>query len=76
MTTAKIFKNGSSQAVRLPKSCRFDASDVYVRKLGDIVILLPKTHPWQSLMRSLDNFSDDFMNARKQPARSQVRDEL
>jgi antitoxin VapB len=76
MTTAKIFKNGSSQAVRLPKECRFSASEVYAQKLGDIVILLPKRHPWQSLVKSLDHFSDDFMDAREQPALSQVRDEL
>jgi antitoxin VapB len=76
MTTAKLFKNGASQAVRLPKDCRFKGRDVYIRRIGDIVILLPKTDPWQSLVRSLDTFSDDFMTARKQPGPSQVREEF
>ena len=39
--TAKIFKTGRSQAVRLPKECRFDADEVKVTKVGDRVILEP-----------------------------------
>ena len=76
MNTAKIFINGSSQAVRLPKECRFDTDDVYVRKLDDIVILLPKKNPWASLIKSLDHFSPDFMNNRDQPSVSQEREKF
>ena len=36
---AHLFKNGRSQAVRLPKSLRFDAEEVYIWKEGDRVIL-------------------------------------
>ena len=43
MMTAKIFENGRSQAVRLPKECRFDADEVAVNRIGDIVLLMPKT---------------------------------
>lgn len=40
---AKLFKNGGSQAVRLPADCRFPgATEVYVRREGDLVILEPK----------------------------------
>ena len=42
MMTAKVFKNGRSQAIRLPKECRFSSDEVMVNKIGDIVILLPK----------------------------------
>ena len=39
--TAKLFMNGRSQAVRLPKACRFEGDEVRVRKVGDTVILEP-----------------------------------
>ena len=42
MMTAKVFKNGRSQAIRLPKECRFSSDEVMVNRIGDIVILLPK----------------------------------
>ncbi|EHL11493.1 hypothetical protein HMPREF9624_00826 [Oribacterium asaccharolyticum ACB7] len=61
MMTAKVFKNGRSQAIRLPKECRFSLDEVVVNKIGDIVILLPKQNKWDSFMRAIDMFSDDFM---------------
>ena len=61
MMTAKVFENGRSQAVRLPKECRFSSDEVMVNKIGDIVILLPKQNKWDSFMRAIDMFSDDFM---------------
>ena len=67
MQTAKLFKNGRSQAVRLPKEFRFEGSDVYIKKLDGIVLLIPKENPWSSLIKSLDKFSDDFMDERSQP---------
>ena len=61
MMTAKVFKNGRSQAIRLPKECRFSSDEVVVNKIGDVVILLPKENKWDSFMRAVDMFSDDFM---------------
>ena len=65
MMTAKVFKNGRSQAIRLPKECRFSLDEVVVNKIGDIVILLPKQNKWDSFMRAVDMFSDDFMADRR-----------
>ena len=67
MQTAKIFINGRSQAVRLPKDFRFAGEDVYIKKVGKMVILIPKDDPWSSLINSLDQFTDDFMESREQP---------
>ncbi|MES0489413.1 MAG: type II toxin-antitoxin system VapB family antitoxin [Leptospirales bacterium] len=64
MQIAKLFLNGRSQAVRLPKDCRFDGEEVYIKKYDDIVILIPKKSPWSSMLTSLSKFSDDFMNRR------------
>jgi len=61
MMTAKVFENGRSQAIRLPKECRFSSDEVMVNKIGDIVLLLPKQNKWESFMRAIDMFSDDFM---------------
>ena len=67
MQTAKLFENGRSQAVRLPKECRFGGTEVFIRKYEDIVILFPKGSPWAPLVNSLVNFTDDFMAERNQP---------
>lgn len=61
MMTAKVFENGRSQAVRLPKECRFNTDEVAVNRIGDIVLLMPKTNKWNSFMQAIDMFSEDFM---------------
>lgn len=68
MKTAKLFENGRSQAVRLPKECRFDGHEVCVKKHEDMVILFPRSSAWHALLESLDAFSEDFMADRNQPA--------
>jgi antitoxin VapB len=65
MLTAKIFENGLSQAVRLPKECRFSSDEVLVNKIGDIVILLPKSSNWDSFAAAIDMFSDDFIDDKR-----------
>lgn len=70
MKKAKIFQNGQSQAVRLPKAFRFSsrAKEVYIKKSGEMVVLLPTdANPWNALINSLDRFSADFMEDREQP---------
>lgn len=67
MRTAKLFRNGQSQAVRLPKEFRFEEGQVFVKKSGNAVVLIPATDSWDTLIHSLDKFTDDFMAERKQP---------
>lgn len=74
---AKIFKNGQSQAVRLPKEFRFENQDeLFVKKVEDGIILLPKNDKsvWDNMFDKLDEFSDDFMQNRVQP--TQNREDL
>ena len=61
MMTAKVFENGRSQAVRLPKEFRFAEKEVAINKIGEIVIMMPKRQHWDSFMQALDMFSDDYM---------------
>lgn len=71
MKTAKLFKNGDSQAVRLPREFRFAGTEVLIKRTGAAVVLLPKSKSWETLLSSLDQFSDDFMNERDQPGQQQ-----
>jgi len=74
MNTAKIFQNGRSQAIRLPKEFRFDGDEVFVHKVGNAVVLLPIQHSWDTFFQSLDKFSDDFMQDGRQQPELQERD--
>lgn len=76
MTTAKLFENGRSQAVRLPKEYRFDGDEVTINKVGDAVILLPKENRWSGFLSSLELFSDDFMSDGRQQPGAQERETL
>jgi antitoxin VapB len=73
MKTAKVFKNGQSQAVRLPVDFRFNATEVYIHKVGSAVILVPKAQPWQNLQEALTMFSDDFFDEPRDQGKHQVR---
>lgn len=76
MLTAKVFENGRSQAVRLPKECRFTDSEVRVSRIGDIVILMPKSSKWDGFMHAVDMFSEDYMAGGRAPQTVQEREEL
>ncbi|GAB4411294.1 MAG: AbrB/MazE/SpoVT family DNA-binding domain-containing protein [Anaerolineales bacterium] len=71
MDTARLFRNGKSQAVRLPKAYRFAGTKVYIKRIGNAVVLIPEEDSWQALLDSLALFSDDFMAERAQPATQQ-----
>jgi len=74
MKVAKLFKNGQSQAVRLPKEFRFEGTQVFIKRVGNAVLLLPEQDSWQVLFDSLGLFSDDFMEAREQPEQQERED--
>ena len=70
IATAKLFQNGQSQAVRLPKEFRFEnMKEVFIKKVNGMVVLLPKSDKtvWDKMFDSLDDMSDDYMTTREQP---------
>ncbi|MCA1784890.1 MAG: antitoxin [Desulfobacteraceae bacterium] len=77
MLTAKIFKNGRSQAVRLPKDFRFDVEEVFIKKVGNTVILSPKPDSWRDFFLSDVKADPDFMKNRKDspPQKRHIFDE-
>lgn len=76
MMMAKVFENGRSQAVRLPKEYRFKDEEVAVNKIGDVVILMPKENKWSGFLNSLNLFSEDFMNGGRETSAVQEREPL
>ena len=66
MDTARLFRSGRSQAVRLPKDYRFLGSEVAVQHFGNGVLLLPIDDPWSTLEAGLSSFEPDFEMERQQ----------
>ncbi len=54
MQTAKIFQNGRSQTVRLPKEYQFSGNEVFIQKHGNAVLLFPQNKIWESFLEGLN----------------------
>lgn len=67
METAKVFDSGNSQAIRIPKKFKLKGKEAYITKIGDAIVILPMKQKWNSLIGSIDKFSDDFLMDRSQP---------
>ncbi len=77
MKTAKLFTNGRSQAVRLPKAFRFEGNEVYIKKVSEGVLLIPKDRSlWSVWEQNLMKYDEPFMIERNQPEIQQKRAEL
>lgn len=63
MITAKVFKSGNSQAVRLPKEYRLDASEVSVNRIGNVLMMVPKGDPWRVFSQGIKEIGDDFLTS-------------
>jgi len=74
MQTAKLFLNGRSQAVRLPKEFQFKGEEVFIQKHGDAVILVPHEKAWDVFMEGLNGFSSDFMIDGRDQGENQERE--
>lgn len=58
---AKIFKNGRSQAVRLPKEFRVNTDEVFIRRHGDEIIITTKEPTWEEFFSKPSSFGPDFI---------------
>jgi antitoxin VapB len=76
VSIAKIFRNGASQAVRLPKEFRFDADEVCVKRIGRAVLLFPKDAAWSLTGEAMGAAGEDFMPERDQPLAPDERQPL
>ncbi len=67
IATAKLFKNGRSQAVRLPKEFRFEGTEVLIEKVGDSIVLTPKKKKWEHVLTAIEMEGDDFVRSQPSP---------
>ena len=67
METAKLLTDENGQIVVLPAAFHLNGTEVYIKRVGNAIVLLNKDNPWQTLIESLEQFSDDFMETREQP---------
>ncbi|MEP7376089.1 MAG: type II toxin-antitoxin system VapB family antitoxin [Chitinophagaceae bacterium] len=61
------------QAIQLPDDLRINDDKVYLKKIGNVIYIIPFHAPWQTFFDSLSSFSSDFMSDRNQPSQ-QSRD--
>jgi antitoxin VapB len=74
--SSKVFMSGNSQAIRLPKEFHVNEKELFIQKVGNLIILFPKTGPWRAFEESMSEFTDDFMaDGRNQPGK-QIREDL
>jgi len=76
MDTAKIFENGRSQAVRLPKEYRFEDNDVYIKKVDDVVMLIPRNKVWKTFRNAFNKFTSDLELTRDENDIPQEREDF
>jgi len=74
MQTARLFVNGRSQAVRLPKEYQFKGESVFIQKVGEAVLLVPVDKDWETFLHGLNSFSDDFMSEGREQGIDQERE--
>ena len=76
METAKVFENGRSQAVRIPKRFRFSGDEVFIQKIGDVILLTPKEKAWETFLEGLNGFTEDFFQDGRRQDAEQTRELL
>lgn len=74
--TAKIFKNGASQAIRLPKEFRFEGKEVHIKSVGSAILVFPKGKAWALMAETLGQADEDFLPQRNQPDKADKRKPL
>ena len=72
----KVFMNGRSQAVRIPSEYRFEEDELYINKIGNTLMLTPKSSLIKTLRQGLSMMSDDFMKDGRPEDVPTMREEL
>jgi antitoxin VapB len=69
MKLIEVITSGSEQSIHLPSDCRIEATEVFVKRVGRSLLLIPKdVNPWDMFSQSLEEFTADYMQDRSQPA--------
>lgn len=73
MATAKVFQDGGSQVISLPKEIHFNTEEVYVKRVGNAVMLYPKDKVWETFLAGINSFTDDFISEGRDQGSDQER---
>jgi antitoxin VapB len=73
--TIKIQSKKGHQAIKIPKNLEIDDDKVYLKKVGNSLVIIPYHNPWKNVLDSLDLFTSDYMDERQQPG-NQFRESL
>jgi antitoxin VapB len=73
MTRAKVFQNGRSQAIRLPREFRVTTDEVYLKKTREGFLVIP-ADPWAMFFEGVEELSDRYMAEGRVQPKQQVRD--
>jgi len=76
MKSAKVFKSGNSQAVRLPKDFQTTETEFLIQKIGNSIVLTPKSNPWLTFDKGISEFSSDFLSDGRNQPENQKREDL
>lgn len=75
--TVEVTQTGFMQTICLPEDCHIEGSEVFVKRIGRSILLIPRdVDPWQLFTESLAQFTDDYMQDRGQPTNQEQRLEL
>ncbi len=61
MERAKVITKGENQEIHLPSNCHFNTDEVWINRIGNVVILWPKENKWESMLASLELFTEDYL---------------
>jgi antitoxin VapB len=73
MIVAKVFKNGRSQAIRLPREFRVDADEVYLKRTREGFLVIPR-NPWDIFFEGVAELSDEFFRTGRVQPRLEERE--
>jgi len=65
--TVKLKNVSGSQVIKVPENLRIDDDTVYLKKIGNSLYIIPFHNPWDSLIKSTEQFTDDYLEERDQP---------
>ena len=74
MEIVKIFSDGETQMVPLPKDFQFKSREVVVERIRDVLILIPKQRDAADVAATLDLFTEDFMSDDRKELPTNARD--
>ena len=69
--TIAVRNKRGEQAIHIPKQMEINDDKVYLKKIGNVLYVIPFHYPWQNMIESIDSFTTDFMDNREQPENQQ-----